>query len=155
MQENRKISSAYTFFLKRVFPVFWFGIPLFGWGDLVGKVVTGTAERFDIFGLIAIPLFLIVIGGIVFKIMIWPLADEVHDCGDHLRIRKGAQEDRISLKDILNVSGNFSGIVTLLLDKETRFGNEISFILSVKAALPLYSHKFVNELVSRVQQAKR
>ena len=36
-----------------------------------------------------------------------------------------------------------------------KVGDEISFALNMKNAIPLYSHKFVKELVSRVQQAKR
>ena len=91
-----------TFFLKRVLPALIFGtltlaifMPLaFGARHPAGfpyPVLVG-------------PLVMIVIFYIVFRRLIFDLADEVTDEGDALRVRFGQEEERIPFEQIMNVS---------------------------------------------------
>src|SRR5580693_193616 len=95
-----RISSSSTFFYKRIFPLFWFGFILFSvatglWG--AGRT-HGTAIPF-----LVAPVFMMVIGSVLFRRLIFDLADEVWDDGDALVIRNAGTEERIALKNIINV----------------------------------------------------
>ncbi len=57
------------------------------------------------------------------------LVDEVYDCGDSLRIRKGREEDTIPLSNIMNVNFNTPPArITLTLAVPGKFGSEIAFV---------------------------
>jgi hypothetical protein len=89
-----------TFIYKRVFPVLWFGfLGLFlAIGLLKGDLASGVVPLFVAPGLMAL------VGFVVIKRLVWDLADEVHDGGDFLLIKKGGEEHRVPLGDIVNVS---------------------------------------------------
>ena len=59
------------------------------------------------------------------------LADEVRDCGDHLKVRRGRTEEairfsNIALADVATASGIHR--ITLRLRKPTRLGGQIEFL---------------------------
>ena len=149
----KKISSNWTWFLKRVFPVAWFGfLAVF----LVSTLATeGAAD--DII-LVAAPIVMAIIGFLVMKSAIWNLADEVYDCGDFLRVRKGAEEDAVPLSNIMNISASLSTNpprVTLRLAKPSRFGDEIVFLPEVGLRLNLFARlPVVDDLIVRADRAR-
>ena len=120
------ISSKMTFYYKRVFPVIWFGGLLF-------IFMSGQVSQY-------IPAVVMAIFGYwLMKKMVFGLADEVLDAGDALIVRRGGQEERISLSDIKNVS--YSRYmnppqVTLSL-RQTVFGDTICFLRAAhRGAVP-------------------
>lgn len=59
------------------------------------------------------------------------LADEVQDCGDHLKIRRGRIEETIRLSNIAVADvATGSGIhrIILRLHKPTKFGGQVEFL---------------------------
>jgi len=83
----------------------------------------------------------------------------VFDEGDALRVRVGAEEERIPLAEIINVS--YSGItnpprITLTLRTAGRFGREVTFSPQQRFLSPLFrSDPLVNDLIERVDAARR
>jgi len=82
------------------------------------------------------PWFVLLVGVIAgvgysfFKVTVQDLADEVYDSGDFLLVKKGRQEDRVPLSNIIKVNtstGQRPAHITLTLEKPGRFGSEISF----------------------------
>lgn len=63
---------------------------------------TGAREQSIMFFIV--PVIMAVGGFLMFKKMVWDLADEVYDEGDYLLFLKSGVEQRIQLKDIINIS---------------------------------------------------
>jgi hypothetical protein len=125
-----RISSESTFYYKRVFPILWFGFTaLF----LCMGLGTGIAQKKPVgefVPFILAPLLLAVFGFGFMKWIVFDLVDEVWDAGSHLIVKNKGKEERIALKDVINV--NYIGLmnpprVTLLLREPSEFGTEISF----------------------------
>lgn len=108
---------------------------------------------------LVMPIFIGVIGFMVMKKLIWDLVDEVHDGGDYLLIRKGSEEERVPLKNIINVSASTNTNpprITLRLLKPGKFGPEITFSPQLKFSLnPFAKNPIVDELIVRVDAARR
>jgi hypothetical protein len=121
----RRISSAQTFLMKKIVPVLWLCV-------LVAIFATGFTQgafRREPW-LLVMPLILLMVGISVYRKMIWDLADEVHDGGDFLKVRKGNEEDTIPLAGIINVSASTHmnpPRITLKLATPGRFGDEVVF----------------------------
>ncbi len=148
-----RISSRYTFFYKRVFPLFWFG---FIASLVVRSLAADAGDRH--FMLFAVPGMMVVIGFIVFKKFTRDLADEVSDGGEFLLIRKGGEEERIRLSNIMNVSVT-SNVnpprIILRLDKPGRFGTEIAFSPTIGFSLnPFAKGRVAEDLIVRVDRAR-
>ncbi len=147
-----KISTPYSFSLK-ILPWLYFGfLAVFGAVALVGSA--GKEDRF--FVLIA---FAMAIGGYyVLRVSLRDLADEVHDCGDFLLVRKNGDEDRVPLANIINV--NFAmnirpARITLTLATPGKFGASISFALPPKLYLSPFPRSDVAEdLIARAHAAR-
>jgi hypothetical protein len=148
----KKISTPYTFSLK-IMPWLYFGfVAIFG-----GVVLMGGAIKKD-------PLFVFVpfamaIGGYYFfRVALRNLADEVYDCGDFLLVRKGGNEDRVPLANIINV--NFAmnirpARITLTLATPGKFGREIVFALPPKLYFsPLPTSELAADLIARAHTAR-
>src|SRR5438067_12248331 len=94
-----KISSRFTYWNKRLFPLLWFGfLAVF----VVATVVAGAATKEPIF--LFIPCIMAVFGYFIMKKLVWNLVDEVYDDGDYLLIKNRDSEIRIDLTNIMNVS---------------------------------------------------
>ena len=117
-----------TFFLKRVLPTLIFGALNLA---IVLPLTLGAAHPAGFpYPVLAGPAVMIVNFYVVFRRLIFDLADEVTDEGDALRVRFGHDEERIAFGQIMNVS--YTGMmnpprITLLLRTAGRFGREIAF----------------------------
>lgn len=150
----KKISSSATFFHKKIFPVIWFG----GLAAFVAVSFQGPVKEGQPVFLLA-PLIMALVGVVIMKQLVWDLVDEVHDGGDYLLIRKGDEQDRVPLSNIINVSASTNTKpprVTLRLLKPGKFGQEITFSPQVKFSLnPFAKNPIVDDLIVRVDKARR
>jgi hypothetical protein len=151
----KKISSGLTMFYKKVFPLIWFGFIAF----FVAAVVIGGAVRADPLMFLVMPCVMAVFGFFLMKVLVWDLADEVFDCGDSLLIKKGGDEERFPLRNIMNVSTSVAvnpRRITLRLVRPGRFGPEVSFSpLSNISFVPFAKNPVAEDLIVRVDQARR
>jgi hypothetical protein len=149
----RRLSSRSTFFLKRIFPVIWFGFL-----SLIALVLLTAAGKGRLNPLILLhPVAMALFGYVLMKKLVFDLADEVWDAGDALLIKNNREEDRILLSQIINVSYTTfqsPNRVTLTLRQPSRFGNEISFSARTRF-LPFARNPLIDELIQRVDQARR
>jgi hypothetical protein len=151
----RRISSRNTFFLKRVFPVLWFGMVALSVAAAVAGARAAHAVPAPVF---IVPLLLLVIGYAIMRKLVFDLADEVFDEGDALRVRFGSDEEQIPLTDVINV-GYTQFVnpprITLTLRQPGRFGREVSFSPRQSFFAPFVRNKLASELIERVEAARR
>lgn len=148
MKNNIKISSRFTYFYKRIFPMLWFGFLLL---FLITSVLNNAPLP-----LFIIPCVMVVFGYSLFKKLCFDLMDEVYDCGDSLLIKNNHQQDNVDLKDISNVNYLFSTNptkVTLSVRADTKFGNQISFAAPTKF-MPFTMHPLIKDLIDRVDKTR-
>lgn len=148
-----RISSGQTFFIKRIFPAFWFGFfALF----LVAGATTGVWKKEPVF--IIQPLFMAAIGYFLFRKLVWDLVDEVRDGGNYLLVRKGNVEERVALTNVMNVnSSQFTNPrrITLRLRASGKLGDEIVFIPKASFQLNPFARNAVAEaLIQRVDRLR-
>ncbi len=150
----RRISSNWTFFYKRIFPVFWFGfLALF-----VGVAVFNMqrSNPFAMVPFIVVPAGMFVFGLFFMRKFVFDLVDEVWDDGDALLVKNRGHDLRIPLKDIKNV--NYSPLVnpprvTLSLRRPTALGDEITFCAPVRF-IPFAASPAITDLIDRVDRAR-
>jgi hypothetical protein len=151
----RRISSKWTFFYKRIFPVIFFGFLVVFIGiALFANLRSNSA--LDNIPFLIVPIVMTVIVFFISKKLIFDLADEVWEDGDTLVVRNFGQEQRIALADIKNV--NYSPLispprVTLSLRRPTVFGDEVTFCAPVRL-VPLAPNPVINDLIERVDRAR-
>jgi|SRR5665213_607125 len=151
----QRLSSRQTWFFKRVFPWLWFGflavfvIVMLGAGP---STHTRPVPR----GLLAAPLVMAVLGYLVFRRLVFNLLDEVWDDGDGLVVRNDGKEERIALRNIVNVGYSMMTRpqrVTLTLRSPGIFGKEVSFSAPTRW-LPFGRNPMITELIERVDRAR-
>ena len=158
VESGKRISSRNTFFVKRVFPVLWFGgLALFIGTGLTLGVHARSKPPFAVF---IAPLLMFGFGYWLMRRLVFDLADEVYDEGDALRVRFRGDEERIPLANIMNIS--YSGLTnparaTLTLRQPGMFGKEVTFSPVQKVLGPLLrtSNPIVSDLIERVDAARR
>jgi hypothetical protein len=149
----KKISSGYTTLFKRIAPIFIAGM-------LVLFVTTGWRQAGggdDRWVFVVAPCFIAVIAFLIMKKALWSLVDEVQDGGDFLLVRKGSEEERIPLSNVMNVSASTNNPPRILLRlvKPGRFGNEIAFIAPGQRTFnPFAKHPVVEDLIVRAYEAR-
>jgi hypothetical protein len=154
---GKRISSRNTFFQKKVLPVLLFGV--LAVAVAAPLLLTRGGAHAPPWPALVMPLAMGVIFYVVLRRLVFDLADEVVDEGDALRVRFGADEERIPLAEIINVS--YSGItnpprITLTLRTAGRFGREVTFSPQQSFLSPLLRpNPLVNELIERVDAARR
>jgi hypothetical protein len=106
------------------------------------------------------PVVMAVVGYILFRRLLFDLVDEVWDEGDALVVKNAGTEERLPLRNVINIG--YSIItnperVTLTLRDAGPFGKEITFM-----PLPrpfsfrwLSRNPIIDELIERVDQARR
>jgi hypothetical protein len=151
----KRISSGQTFFYKKIFPLLWFGFLV-----VFVAVALSTGERLEErWPFVVVPILMVVLGIPLMKKLLWDLADEVQDGGNFLLIRKGSDEERVPLSNIMNVSASTNmnpPRVTLRLVKPGKFGSEVSFSPPSRFSLsPFARHPIVDDLIVRVDRARR
>lgn len=157
-----RISSGQTFFMKRVFPVIWLGfvgigLVAGGLGIFSGKDAHGHAPPPFLF--LLGPVMMLIFGFVLFRKLLWDLADSVDDCHDYLLVRRGSVEERVVLTNVLNVSmTQFTNPprLTLRLRKPGQLGDEIVFIPKSPGLRlnPFRRNAIAERLILRVDQAR-
>lgn len=147
-----RISSAATYFYKRIFPTLWFGFLAF----FLVTAILYPAARQPV--LLIIPVVMGVFGFFLMKHLVWDLVDEVDDCGDTLRVRKGDEEETIPLSSIMNVNLSINQNpprITLRLVNPGRFGRDIAFMPVLEFTLnPFARNRVAEDLIVRVDRAR-
>ena len=150
MDSMKKISGS-TFYFKKFFPSVWFGfLAIF----LVTSMAGGASEESMMF--LVVPVFMAVFGFFFFKKQLWDLADEVYDEGESLLFRKGGKEQRVQLKDIINISYaqmNSPERVVLQVRSEGAIGKELAFNPPMRFN-PFSKNPIITELIERVDRAR-
>lgn len=148
------ISSGQTFFIKRVFPVFWFVfLAIF---IAVGAFAGDASNQLPFF---LVPAIMVVFGAIMFRKLVWGLADEVRDGGDFLFVRRGKIEERLQFANVMNVSmSQFTNPrrLTLRLRTPGKLGDEVAFIPKSPLQLnPFARNPVAEKLMMRVDRLRK
>jgi hypothetical protein len=153
----RRISSKWTFFHKRVFPLVWFGFLVV----FIGIAVSGPAYHADwsaSVALLIVPLAMMGVGGyFLMKKLVFDLADEVWDDGAALLVKNAGQEQRIALGDVKNVEYSpwmSPPRVVLQLRRPTIFGDRIAFCAPMRL-IPLARSPVIDDLIDRIDAARQ
>jgi hypothetical protein len=150
MDSMKKISGS-TFYFKKLFPSIWFGFLAF---FLITSLAAGAANESLMF--LVVPVFMAVFGFFFFKKKLWDLADEVYDEGESLLFRKGGKEQRVQLKDIINISYaqmNSPERVVLQVRSDGAIGKELAFNPPMRFN-PFSKNPIITELIERVDRAR-
>jgi prepilin signal peptidase PulO-like enzyme (type II secretory pathway) len=149
-----RLSSQWTFFYKRLFPVIWFGFILL-------FVLLPWATRHQPQGL-PLPLFIMpvvmgVFGYLLFRRLLFDLVDEIWDDGEALVARNGGIEQRIPLQNIINVG--FSTMtrperVTLRLRDAGPLGQDVTFMPPTRFTFAT-RNPIIDQLIERIDRARR
>ena len=148
----KRISSN-TFFLKRIFPVFWFGFLALFVLTLLFANHAGNSSPLSLF---IVPAVMAVFGYVLLKKMVFDLADEVTDAGDFLLVRFGKIQEKIALTNIVNISYTLMmnpPRVTLRLRQPCLFGKEVSFSTPI-SWIPFSKSPIISELIDRIDIAR-
>jgi len=151
----KQISSSMTRFQKGVVPVMVMAGVFSG---VLALVLSKPIEQ-TWWALTMATLFSIAFG-VAYRFRIWPLADEVFDCGDHLLVRRRGEEQRIRLEDIAEVdlrrSGKSQHRMVLSLRREGPFGATVVFLAPKHFSFnPFAKDPLEEDLHSRVEAARR
>jgi len=150
----KQISSKSTFFIKKVFPLLWFGLLAF---IVVMIVFVGSPKELRP-AVFIMPTAMALFGYAMMKRLVWDLADAVYDGGDFLLIKNGPTETRVMLANIMNVSAQTfvnPPRITLRLRTPCALGNEISFSPTTSfSLLPFKKSAIAEDLILRVDQAR-
>ena len=144
----KKISGN-TFYFKKLFPALWFGFLAF---FLISSIISGVESPM----FFVVPIVMSVMGFFLFKKLVWDLADEVYDKGDELLFKKGSKEQRVKLKDIINIDYthmNSPERVVVHIRTAGRIGKELAFSLPIRFN-PFSKNPLIRELIERVDRAK-
>jgi hypothetical protein len=149
----KRISTRAIFISKWVFPIVWFGIL----AVIFVAALLGDKTKSDPM-VIAMPLIMAAFGFFIIKHFVWNLADEVLDYGDYLLVRKGGEEDRIPLSNIMNVSSTVATNpkrITLRLLKPGKFGPNVHFSPPGRFTLnPFAPNPVAEDLMMRAHRAR-
>lgn len=146
----KKISGS-TFYFKKLFPSVWFGfLAFFVINGASSGVMSGS------FMFVVVPALMAVFGFIFFKKLLWDLADEVYGEGDSLLFRKGSKEQRVFLKDIVNIRHapmQSPERVVIQVRSGGAIGKELVFNPPMR--LNIFSENtLVSDFINRVDRAK-
>ncbi len=148
-----RISSKFTFFHKKLFPLLWFGFLAF---FIIGALKNRVYEKAP--PALLIPCFMIIFGFLLMKKLVWDLADEVYDCGEFLLIKKGDKEENVALTNIMNVSVSMNmnpQRITLRLAQPGQLGAEIAFSPATTFTInPFAKNQIAEDLIIRVDKAR-
>jgi hypothetical protein len=149
----KKISGRSTFYYKRVLPVMLFGLPVF-FLYVTFSVPHGPPPLLGLLPmLVLVPIFYLML-----RKLVWDLADEVWDGGDHLVVKIGTDSETVPLSNIMNVSASTlvnPPRITLRLVNPGRFGQEISFSPPRNSIFnPFARNAVADDLIERVHLAK-
>lgn len=110
--------------------------------------------------MLIVPVIMVVIGYILFRKLLFDLADEVWDDGDALVVRNAGVEERVALRNIINIGYSLltnPERVTLTLRDAGPLGKDITFMPMRRpfSFQWLARNPIIDELIERVDQARR
>ncbi len=147
----KKISGSNIYF-KKILPFMWFGFIAFFIVTTIDSGVAGKSKGV----ILIIPFFMLVFGFFLFNRMVWDLVDEVYDLGDELLFRKNGIEQRIKLRDIINVDcSQMTSPERITIN--VRFAGELGKELVFNPPVRLFNftrNPLVIELIERVDRAR-
>ena len=146
----KKISGS-TFYFKIFFPTVWFGFL----GVFLFEGLTSGAISNDPMFLV-VPVFMAIIGYFMMGKLVWDLADEVYDEREALLFRKGGKEQRVFLRDVVNVRHtqlNSPERITLNVRSGGEIGSELVFCPPLRL-IPFGRNPLVVELIERIDRAR-
>ena len=150
----KKISSRSTFVLKRALPILWFGFLALLAIEAAFVQIPGRQVSLWLFpGLIAASLY----GYFFMRTTLFGLADVVFEDGESLVVRKGREEHRIPLTDIVNVSYSpymSPPRVVLTLRETMEFGKEVAFSAPL-TVFPFTKSVVIADLIKRIEFARQ
>ncbi|MGC8774709.1 MAG: hypothetical protein ACP5R6_05565 [Chlorobaculum sp.] len=147
----KKISGS-TFYFKKVLPGIWFGFLSF---FFVSSLLSGAAEKTPM--LIVVPTIMAVFGYFLFKMLMWDLVDEVYDLGNKLLFRNNGREQRVNLRDIVNIGysqmSSSPERIVVTVRNEGPLGKELAFNPPTRL-FTFSKNPLVQELIERVDRAR-
>jgi len=153
----RRLSSSFTFFYKRVFPVLWLGgVAVF----LLVMLANPPRQGGPAFPFLFVPALMLVLGFALMRKLVFDLVDEVWLDGESLLVKNRQQEIRIALYDVLNVNSTTltnPRRISLRLRADSRFGRDIAFMPNSPRGLfgAFRSDPIADELIQRVDAARQ
>jgi hypothetical protein len=148
----KRISTRSTVVYKRIVPLLWFGV------IALGAITTLFESRRNqaLLLMLVAPVLMAGFGYLLFRRLVFDLVDEVWDDGDALLIRNAGIEERVPLRNIINIG--FSTLVnpervTLSIRQPGALGREITFC-PLSRFLPFSRNPVIDELIERVDQAR-
>lgn len=149
----RRLSSRYTYFYKRIFPLLWFGTL----AAIVLVVAHSTLpSRASVLPFLIAPVFMAGLGFVLYRKLIADLVDEVWLASDVLLVKNRGDEISVGLRDVVNVNAVTMmnpRRITLMLRSDTRLGQHISFMPAVQLGSFVSSFKpdpIASELIERI-----
>ena len=129
----RRLSSSLTFFYKRVFPVLWIGFVLtvFGLQFWAMQHARMNAPAPPFFPLVLMPLFMVGVMLLLYRMLLHDLLDEVWLDGDYLVLKNRGEKIRVALSNVMNVNASTMTNprrVTVMLRTDSRFGRNLTFM---------------------------
>ncbi len=124
---STKISQPSTY-PKLVAPIFYFGLIALFWA------LQFASEKLSYLW-IGILSFITIVFVQLFVSNVWPAADEVHDLGDRLLVRRGSRSTEVPFGDISSMEYFWSGYprsVALKLKRDTPIGKKIIFFIPTR-----------------------
>ncbi len=146
----QRISSRWTFYFKRVFPVVWFGF--------LGILCFVTLRSGAPFPFAIFPLIMAVFGYFLMKNLVFDLVDEVWDAGAELVVKNAGREERVRLTEIVNVSYTVMTSpqrVTLTLRQPASSGKKEVTFAAPAVWVPVAKSPIVEDLIWRIDAARR
>ena len=147
----KKISGS-TFLLKKLIPTLVF---IFLGLNMIVLFLPGTEESPKLLKIA--PLILACLAYLFFKKTAWDLADIVYDNGDELIFHKGRKEQRVNLRDIINISYssfNSPQRIEIHLKSNGEIGKMLVFRPPIRL-IPFGKNPLALELIERVESAKK
>jgi len=144
--------SGSTFLSKKLAPTM---LLIFLGSFVILPFLPGGNNPFPFF--ILLPLAMIGLVFILFRKIIWDVADAVYDNGDELIFRKGRKEQSVKLNDIINISYSrfySNRKIKVHVKSSGEIGNVLSFWLPV-SVVPLKDNPVLIELLQRVDRARK
>lgn len=149
--------SIGTLFYKKVVPVMWVTLVVVLAAITAWRAATGAPEYSP---LEFVPLMVFAVIAFVWtRLTASGLADEVFDGGDHLVVRVGGAEERVTLGEIDDVKESRfikqPPQIELVLRHPGRFGRVIAFVPTGYTIVPLAKSPLFYELKGRISEARR
>ena len=147
-----RLSADHMHFAKWVFPALAF---IFVTVWMFESESKKARPDFAVLSLVLIGVGVILI--FVFKKRMWSLADEVLDGGDHLLVRFGRRQERVSLTNVsdIHLESQFGATtVRLQLSAPCMFGTVISFLARSGSRNPFAPNPIAADLMARIRAAK-